>query len=108
MAVTSAQVSVGRYDDQVMLHAIEHAEPENLSCLLLISSGSHSRWSNIFLTHPVFFFEKSLKTYLASLGKTCSKALMFACQTDVYDVLLFCIKRLLHVVCSHGGFYVEN
>ena len=77
MAVTRAQVYVGMYVDQVMLRALKHAEPASLSCFFLTSSGSHSRSSSIFVT----LVEKSLKTYLAALGKTCSKALMFACQT---------------------------
>ena len=51
-----------------MLYALEHAEPVSLSCLLLASSGSYSRSSSIFETHPVFLVEKSLKTYLAALG----------------------------------------
>ena len=68
MAVTRAEVSVDRHVDQVMLNALEHAEPVSLSCLLLTSSGSHSRSSSIFVTQPVVLFEKSLKTYLAALG----------------------------------------
>ena len=68
MDVTRAQVYVSRYVDQVMLHALEHAEPVSLSCLLITSNGSHSRSSSIFVTHPVVLVEKSLKTYLAALG----------------------------------------
>ena len=61
MAVTRAQVYVGMYVDQVMLHALEHAERVGLSCLLVTSSGSHSRSSSIFVMHPVVLVEKSLE-----------------------------------------------
>ena len=48
LAVTRAQVSVGRYVYQIMLHSVEHAE----SVVSSSYSGSHSRSSSIFVTHP--------------------------------------------------------